>query len=132
MDLLEELLAERNIRKALVQYVQFTDDINAEGWVNMFTPDGAVVCGAKRLQGHAELRDWITKMHSGRKMRHMMSNINITVESPTTASVTVDMSLLRADGTKWTLAALPRYTDKMVNTDNGWKFKERILDPREL
>ena len=132
MDLLEELLAERDIRKALVQYVQFTDDLNAEGWVNMFTPDGAVICGAKRIQGHAELREWVTKMHSGQKMRHMMANINITLESPAAASVTVDMSLLRADGSKWVLAALPRYTDKMVHTDAGWKFKERILDPRAL
>jgi len=130
MDLIEELAAEREIRKALVKYVQYTDDLDAEGWVNMFTPDGVMISGPKQMKGHAELRAWIQKVHSGPKLRHLMTNALIEVNSPTTATMIVDMALLRADGSKWILASAPRYIDKLVRTDDGWKFKERLLDQR--
>lgn len=130
MDLIEELVAERDIRRALVQYVQCTDDLDAEGWVNMFTPDGVMISGLKQIKGHDELRAWIKKVHSGPKLRHMMVNALITIDTPTTARMVVDMALLRAEGAKWVLAAAPRYADKLVRTDNGWKFLERILDQR--
>lgn len=130
MDLLEELLAERDIKKALARYVRYADDLDAESWVNMFPADGSIVSSSTRLQGHAELRTWIKKFHSGPKMRHMMVNTDITVESPTTARMIVDMALLRAEGNRWVLIAAPRYTDKLIKTDDGWKFLERIIDQR--
>ncbi|MET0378201.1 MAG: nuclear transport factor 2 family protein [Spongiibacteraceae bacterium] len=130
MDLLEELVAERDIRKTLALYAQYTDDLDAEGWVNMFTEDGVMVSGPKRMHGHAELRAWIAKVHSGPKLRHMMANAAITIDSPTTAHVEVDMGLLRAEGSRWALVSSPRYSDKLVKTAAGWKFLERILHHR--
>jgi len=130
MDLLEELAAERDIRRTLVKYVHYTDDLDADGWVSMFTPDGVMISGPKQMRGHDELRAWIQKVHSGPKLRHLMTNALINVESPTTATMVVDMALLRAEGTKWVLASSPRYTDKLVKTADGWKFKERLLDQR--
>ena len=79
MDLLEELVAERDIRKALALYAHYADDLNAEDWVKLFTEDGVIVCGPKRLHGHAELRAWIAKVHSGPKLLHMMTNAAITI-----------------------------------------------------
>jgi hypothetical protein len=132
MDILEELIAERDIRKILAQYAQYADDNNVDGWVNLFAANGAMVTGPKRMEGHAALRNWITKVQGGPKMRHLMVNANITVESPTSASVVMDMGLLRADGPRWALASAPRYNDKLVKTDEGWKFLERILDHRAI
>ncbi len=130
MDLLEELVAERDIRKALALYAHYADDLNAEDWVKLFTEDGVIVCGPKRLHGHAELRAWIAKVHSGPKLLHMMTNAAITIDTPTTARVEVDMGLLRAEGSRWVLVSSPRYSDKLVKTAEGWKFLERILHHR--
>lgn len=130
MDLLEELLAEREIRKVLAQYAQYADDNDIDAWVGLFAENGAMVTGPKRMEGHDALRTWITKVQSGPKMRHLMTNANITVETPTTATVVMDMGLLRANGPHWALASAPRYNDKLVKTAAGWKFQERILDHR--
>jgi hypothetical protein len=130
MDLLEELIAERDILKTLSRYVHYTDDMNPEAWVNMFTPDGVMVVGPKRMQGHAELLAWIRQVHSGPKLRHLMTNAVVTVATPTTATMAVDMALLRAEGVKWVLSAAPRYRDKLVRTDDGWKFSERVIELR--
>lgn len=130
MDLLEELVAERDIRKTLAQYAQHTDDLDADGWVNMFTEDGSLVSGPKHLHGHAELRAWITKVHTGPRLRHLMANAAITIDSPTTAHAEVDMALLRAEGSHWALVSSPRYSDKLVKTAAGWKFLERTLSHR--
>lgn len=130
MDLLEELVAERDILKALSRYVQYTDDLKAEEWINMFTADGVIVTGPTRAQGYAELRTWIQNVHGGPKLRHLMTNAVVTVETPDTASMVVDMALLRAEGGAWVLIAAPRYADKLVRTSEGWKFKERIIELR--
>lgn len=127
MDLLEELVAERDIRKTLALYAQHADDRDAERWVGMFTEEGVLVCGSKRLQGHAQLRAWIKNVYSGPKLRHMMANTVVDVDSPTTARAEVDMALLRAEGSRWVLIASPRYSDKLVKTTDGWKFSECVL-----
>ncbi|MES2258428.1 MAG: nuclear transport factor 2 family protein [Pseudomonadota bacterium] len=131
MDLLEELAAERDIRKLLAQYPQLADTVGAAAaWAELFAEDGALVIGPKRIEGRAALRAWMETAQSGPKMRHLMMNPLISVDSPDTATVTMDMALLRGEGEQWLLFASPRYTDRLVRTEGGWKFRERVLENR--
>lgn len=130
MDLLEELLAEREIRQLLAQYPQYADDNDCEAWVGLFADNGAIVLGTKRIEGHEALRKWLITVQSGSRMRHLMMNPNISIESPTTARVAMDMGLLRAEGARWALVSAPRYDDRLVKTASGWKFLERVIDQR--
>lgn len=130
MDLLEELLAEREIRKLLAQYPQYADDQDNEAWADLFVENGALVVGSQRIEGREALRKWLVTVQAGPRMRHLMMNLNISIDSPTTASVVMDMGLLRANGTHWALVSAPRYNDKLVKTESGWKFLERVLDQR--
>lgn len=132
MEILEELIAEREIRKLLALYPQYVDDNKTDEWALLFAEDGALVAGPHRMQGHAALREWLTNVQRGPKMRHLMMNADISIESPTSARSTMDMALLRAEGSQWMLMAAPRYTDRIVKTASGWKFAERIIDARAL
>lgn len=130
MDLIEELAAERDIRKLLAQYAQRTDDLDAPAWIDLFTRDGCMVIGPQRIQGHEALKAWIKTIHSGPKMRHLMTNAIINVESPVAARLIVDSALLRAEGGHWVLAACPRYTNILERTESGWRVRECNLDLR--
>ena len=131
MDLLQELGAERDIRKLLALYPQLADNEGAAAaWSELFAEDGALVIGPQWIEGRAALREWMAAAQSGPKMRHLMVNAAISVESSDAASATMDMGLLRGEGGQWLLAASPRYTDRLVRTASGWKFQERVLENR--
>lgn len=130
MDLLEELLAERDIRKVLALYPQYADDNACHDWANLFAEDGALVVGPQRIQGRETLRAWLAQVQSDLTLRHLMVNQHITVDSPTTARATMDMVLLGAEGGKWIVRSSPRYNDRLVKTADGWKFAERVLELR--
>jgi hypothetical protein len=58
MDLFEELGTERDIRKLLALYPQLADNGGAAAaWAELFAEDGALVIGAKWIEGRAELRE---------------------------------------------------------------------------
>jgi uncharacterized protein (TIGR02246 family) len=130
MELIEELATERDIRKLLAHYAQRTDDLDAQGWIDLFTDDGCMVIGPQRIQGREALTTWIRTIYSGPKMRHLMTNAIINVESPVAARVTFDSALLRAEGGRWVLVASPRYTSILTRTERGWKVRECNLDLR--
>lgn len=130
MDLLEELLAEREIRKVLALYAHYADDNASDDWANLFAEDGVLVVGPQRIQGRETLRAWLAQVQADLKLRHLMVNQHITVESPTTARATMDMILLGADGGRWVVRSSPRYSDRLVKTADGWKFAERVLELR--
>lgn len=127
MDLLEELMAERDIRKLLALSAQHSDDGNVDGWVSLFADNGVFVTGPKRLEGHAALAAFMEKVLRGPKMRHMLTNASITIESPTTATAQLDNLLLMAEDGHWKVASAPRYHDKLVKTVAGWKLLERVI-----
>lgn len=131
MELLEQLIAERDIARLLALYAQHADD-DADAWAALFVEDGALLAGGQRIEGRPALRAWLLKAQGAASMRHLMMNAVVSVESATTASASMDMALLRADGKQWLLAAAPRYADRLVKTADGWKFLERQIDARSL
>ncbi|HEX8601124.1 MAG TPA: nuclear transport factor 2 family protein [Pseudoduganella sp.] len=131
MDLLEELAAERDIRKLLALYARLADDIGATAaWAELFAEHGALILGPQRIEGRAALQAWLAAAQAGPPMRHLMLNPVISVDSPDTATVTMDMALLRGADGQWVVHASPRYADRLVKTAQGWKFLERQLENR--
>jgi ketosteroid isomerase-like protein len=99
----------------------FTDDAVMHGILEMFGQTGPLV-GKEALRGFfgqafARL-DWLVQINS-------ITNIDIgEVEETATASLGV---LERAGGAQGSVIMLGRYDDKLVQTDDGWKFTERRL-----
>ncbi len=99
----------------------FTDDAQMYGILEMFGQTGPLV-GKEALRGFfgpafAGL-EWLVQLNS-------ITNIDIGEDGETaTSSLGVQE---RAGGADRSIIMLGRYDDKLVLTDDGWKFTERRL-----
>jgi hypothetical protein len=130
MDELQQLVAQNEIRALVAQYAQFTDDTRLEEWTGLFVEDARMEAGGQPLEGRPALTEWITAVTSSMKLRHIMGAVTVTLDSATEAHGAADMVLLAAVEGSWIIAGAPRYVDRYVKTDAGWRFAERILEDR--
>jgi hypothetical protein len=130
MDEIQQLVATNEIRNLVAQYAQHTDDTRIQEWTELFVEDARMEANGQPLEGRPALTEWITGVTSSMKLRHIMGGVTVTLDSATEAHGAADMILLAAVEGNWILAAAPRYVDKYVKTDAGWRFAERILEDR--
>jgi hypothetical protein len=130
MELIEELIAERECRKLVGLYPQLCDDANGTGLGALFTDDGVLSVAGQTMQGPAAIGAWLLETLKVGPMRHLMMNPCITVESPDRAQGTLDMALLLKGEQGWGLIATARYNDVFVRTPQGWRFAQRKVDIR--
>jgi hypothetical protein len=130
MDLLQELLAEREIRKIVALYPQYADNADEVAWAALFVEDGELCIGDTVIKGREALAAWLLGTLKGPPMRHMMLNSFIDVMSEDSARGSLDMALLLRKDDRWELGPAPRYDDQYVRTADGWKFARRRLHIR--
>jgi anthranilate 1,2-dioxygenase small subunit len=130
MDEIQQLVATNEIRNLVAQYAQYTDDTRIEEWTGLFVEDARMEAGGQPLEGRPALTEWITGVTSSMKLRHVMGGVTVTLDSATEAHGAADMILLAAVEGSWVLVGAPRYVDRYVKTDAGWRFAERILEDR--
>jgi hypothetical protein len=130
MDEIQQLVAENEIRNLVARYAHLVDDAQVQEWSELFAEEGRMEAFAMPLEGRPALVEWINGVLSGPKLRHMIAGAHVVVDSATEAHGAVDTILLAAVEGSWILAGAPRYTDRYVKTDGGWRFAERILEDR--
>lgn len=130
MDEIQQLVATTEIRDLVAQYAQYTDDTRLEEWTGLFVEDARMEAGGQPLEGRPALTEWITGVTSSMKLRHIMGGVTVVLDSATEAHGAADMILLAAVEGSWVLVGAPRYVDRYVKTDAGWRFAERILEDR--
>jgi coniferyl-aldehyde dehydrogenase len=130
MELIDELVAERDIRRLVASYAQLADDAAVGDWSELFTAHGVLDTGNTRAVGREALRNWLVSVLAGRSMRHLVSNVAVTVDSPTTATGRMDLLLLGDHDGRWAVSATMRYADRYQLVDGSWLFAERVLTPR--
>ncbi len=130
MDEIQQLVAANEIRNLVAQYAQHTDDTRLQEWTELFVEDARMEAMGQALEGRPALTEWITGVTSSMKLRHVMGGVTVTLDSATEAHGAADMILLAAVEGNWVLAGAPRYVDRYVKTDAGWRFAERILEDR--
>ena len=131
MDEIQQLLAENEIRNLVARYAQYTDDARIQEWTELFVEDARMEAGGQPMEGRPGLTEWITAVTSSMKLRHIMGGVTVTLDSATEAHGAADMVLLAAVEGSWIIAGAPRYVDRYVKTDGGWRFAERILEDRK-
>lgn len=116
------------IQQLYARYNSTIDRGDAEGWANTFTADGVF---AGNFKGHDALvgfvNNWRANMN-GAARRHFSADLVIT---PTAEGAAGNVSTLLVD-----LATKPAsingyvtYTDVLVKTPGGWRFKSRAIKP---
>lgn len=112
-----------DIQQLYAKYNDAIDSGDGEAYAATFTPDGVfnTFKGKDALVGFIE--QWKTKMN-GLTRRHWNNNLIIT---PTAegASGSVYLLLIDVSARPPAIGSAARYTDSLVKTPQGWRFKQR-------
>lgn len=112
-----------DIEQLYAQYNHAIDSGDAEAWAATFTPDGAF----NKFVGHDALvgfiQQWKEKMN-GANRRHWNTNLRIT-PSNDGANGAVFLMLVDVSTKPPSIIMTGSYTDTLVKTASGWRFKTR-------
>ena len=131
MDELSRLVAERDCAALITRYTHLVDEGQASGVAELFTPDGVWASPEATLEGQEAIRAaFLRREQSGRRSRHVCTNVAIDVEDEGSASGLCYLTLFRTDaegtparGTAPDLVGV--YRDRFVRTPEGWRFSSR-------
>lgn len=135
MDKLSEWLAKAEISELITRYVALNDAGDWDAIANTYTDDG-------RMSRPTAPDDFIVgrdailaafKARPQRSARHIIANIQVSLDSPDSATATSQILLFTAaeseDGGLPVQSASPpligTYQDRLVRETDGWRFRER-------
>jgi hypothetical protein len=114
-------------------YAKTADLADGRGYAGTFTPDGEFVSGRAPQGGQGE---WIRTTSKGTEsltrtgstggLRHNFININVT-RTPEGADATCYLLMYTARTMPASLVTTATYTDTLVKTAEGWRFKKRVM-----
>jgi SnoaL-like domain len=112
-----------DIEQLYSTYNHAIDAGDGEAWAATFTPDGTF----NKFAGHDQLvgfiQQWKEKMNGGNR-RHWNTNLRI-LPSKDGASASVFLMLVDVGTKPPSIVATGMYTDTLVKTASGWRFKTR-------
>lgn len=111
------------IQQLYARYNTTIDRGDAEGWAATFVPDGTFM----NNKGTEALKNFVNTWHAGQgaSQRHFSADLVITpsAEGATGTVSTLLVSVARPNS----IAAYITYSDVLVKTAAGWRFKSRTL-----
>ncbi|MET0532744.1 MAG: nuclear transport factor 2 family protein [Steroidobacter sp.] len=114
------------IQQLYARYNHAIDSGDSEGWAATFVPDGVF---NEKFAGRGQLLEfmkvWKEKMN-GANRRHWNSNLSITPAAQG-ANGTVLLMLLDVSTKPPSIVMTGQYTDVLVKTADGWRFKSRVV-----
>jgi hypothetical protein len=113
-----------DIQQLYARYNEAIDSGDAEGYAATFTADGIFNNNYKGKEGLLNfMQQWTTKMNGGSR-RHWNTNLLIT---PTAEGATGSVYLMLLDVSQRppVIASTAKYSDTLVKTPQGWRFKTR-------
>lgn len=110
-----------DIEQLYSSYNHAIDSGDAEAWAGTFTPDGTFnkFAGHDQLVGFIQM--WKEKMNGGNR-RHWNTNLRIL---PSKEGASASVFLMLVDVSTKSIVATGMYTDTLVKSASGWRFKTR-------
>jgi uncharacterized protein (TIGR02246 family) len=135
MDPIETLTAKQECADIAGRYARAVNERDVEGFVNLFTPDGAWNRpGAHSMVGHDQIREFIEYAlpdPAVRTLRHVNGTVLIELIDDDTASSwsqTVVYDVTEAPPYPVSLPGpdmMVEYRDRLVRTADGWRIAQR-------
>lgn len=117
------------IRRLCAEYGRLLDRRDAQGWAELFAPEGEWVGGELYgvIAGRADLAAFMAREFANTPpCVHMFGNFSITVDESGTEAANWSRWILLEQGEGGIRAALAgSYTDRLVKLREGWRFKRR-------
>jgi uncharacterized protein (TIGR02246 family) len=112
------------IQQLYARYNTTIDRGDAEGWANTFTPDGVFM----NNKGNEALKGFVNNWHAGQgaSQRHFSADLVITATADG-ATGTVSTMLINLASKPASIGGYVTYSDVLVKTPTGWRFKSRAL-----
>jgi SnoaL-like domain len=132
---IKRLMIERSCEQLSIEYARLVDFRDYDNFVELFADDALLDLG-RRLEGKAAIRASIMQRATDVRSRHVISNIFIEVLDTHNARGIAYLTLYRHVGpasarygpiASTLPTAVGHYEDRYVRTDEGWRFKSRIL-----
>jgi len=121
------------IQQLYALYAKTADLADGKGYAGTFTPDGEFVSGRAPQNGQG---DWIRTTSKGTDslirtgstggLRHNFINIHVT-RTAEGADATCYLLMYTARTNPASLVTTATYTDTLVKTADGWRFKKRVM-----
>jgi SnoaL-like protein len=121
------------IQQLYALYAKAADLADGKGYAGTFTPDGEFVSGRAPQNGQG---DWIRTTSKGTDslirtgstggLRHNFINIHVT-RTAEGADATCYLLMYTARTNPASLVTTATYTDTLVKTADGWRFKKRVM-----
>jgi len=112
------------IQQLYARYNTTIDRGDAEGWASTFTPDGVFM----NNKGNEALKNFVNTWHAGQgaSQRHFSADVVIT-PSAEGATGSVSTMLINLATKPASIGGYVTYSDVLVKTATGWRFKSRAL-----
>ncbi len=107
------------IQQLYARYNFIIDSGDAEGYAALYTPDGSF----NTFTGHDALVGFM-KNRNGANQRHWNTNLMIT-PTPEGANGAVYLMLINVGVNPPAIGTAAKYSDQLVKTPQGWRFKKR-------
>lgn len=115
------------IEQLYARYNDAIDTGNADAWVGTFVADGVF----NTFKGQEGLRTFVEQYKgkmNGTRWRHWNTNLRIT-PTASGASGAVYLMLIDVSAKPPAISSAAQYTDELVKTPQGWRFKSRATRP---
>ncbi|MDZ4760370.1 MAG: nuclear transport factor 2 family protein [Alphaproteobacteria bacterium] len=122
---------EADCARLAVDYAYHRDRFDPDGVAGVFAPDGVLKLFGETFTGRAAIAARIGSM--GRTtIRHLVSNVRVTPESDSAASMTSYVEVVQAPAgplpaTHPGASTIGEYRDRCVATPEGWRLASREL-----
>jgi uncharacterized protein (TIGR02246 family) len=112
------------IQQLYARYNTTIDRGDAEGWAATFIPEGVFM----NNKGNEALKGFVNTWHAGAgaSQRHFSADLVITPNADG-ATGTVSTMLMNLATKPTSVGGYVTYSDVLVKTANGWRFKSRTL-----
>lgn len=134
MDDLSRLVAEQACAALITRYTHLVDEGHASEVADLFTDDGVWGSPEATFEGREAIRAAFRRREqSGRRSRHVCTNVAIDVADEASATGLCYLTLFRTDaeGTPargTTPDLVGAYRDRFVRTEDGWRFASRLTE----
>jgi uncharacterized protein (TIGR02246 family) len=123
-----------DVTDLIARYAEFVDTADADGYANLFVPDGVVEHSTGSVNGRTEIKAWVEGLEQmGRigpqsQLKHFLGLPVIGGDSQRCTARTYVMIPRMMESGDISTRLMGAYRDDIVKQDGRWLIEKRVID----